>query len=32
MFAYYYYPRNVAEPDRVMTAIGRHLQAFTRGG
>lgn len=26
MFAYYYYPRNVEEPDRVMAIIGRHLR------
>ena len=31
MFAYYYYPRNVQEPDRVMDIIGRHLRKFTRG-
>lgn len=31
MFCYYYYPRNVEEPDRVMDLIGRHLRKFTRG-
>lgn len=31
LFAYYYYPRNVQEPDRAMNIIGRHLKAFTRG-
>ena len=30
MFAYYYYPRNVAEADRVMEIIGRNLKAFTQ--
>lgn len=31
IFAYYYYPRNVAEPDRVMEIIGRHIKTFTQG-
>lgn len=31
LFAYYYYPRNVQEPDRVMDIIGGHLKKFTRG-
>ncbi len=26
LFCYYYYPRNVAEPDRVMRIIGRALK------
>ena len=30
MFAYYYYPRNVAEADRAMAVIGRHLKQFTQ--
>ena len=30
MFAYYYYPRNVEEPDRVMEIIGKNLKAFTQ--
>jgi hypothetical protein len=29
--AYYYYPRNVAEPERTMEIIGRHLKKFTQG-
>lgn len=31
MAAYYYYPRNVSEPERTMTIIGRHLKQFTQG-
>ncbi len=31
MAAYYYYPRNVQEPDRAMAVIGRHIREFTRG-
>ena len=31
IFAYYYYPRNVDEPDRAMEVIARHLRKFTRG-
>ena len=31
MFAYYYYPRNVQEPDRVMGIIRRHLKKFSQG-
>jgi hypothetical protein len=31
LFAYYYYPRNVQEPDRAMEIIGRHLKRLTRG-
>lgn len=30
MFTYYYYPRNVAEPERTMESIGRHLKKLTR--
>jgi hypothetical protein len=30
LFTYYYYPRNVASPDRVMDIIGRNLKAFSR--
>jgi hypothetical protein len=32
MFAYYYYPRNVDEPDRVMEIIGRELRRFRQAG
>lgn len=32
IFAYYYYPRNVAEPERVMSIIGRHLKQFRQAG
>jgi hypothetical protein len=31
LFTYYYYPRNVDEPDRTMDIIGTHLKRFTRG-
>jgi len=31
MFCYYYYPRNVQEPERVMELIGKHLKKFTQG-
>lgn len=31
MFCYYYYPRNVEEPERVMEIIGRHLKRHTQG-
>jgi len=31
MFCYYYYPRNVEEPDRTMNVIGGHIRRFTRG-
>lgn len=31
IFAYYYYPRNVQEPDRVMNIIGEHLKRFQMG-
>jgi hypothetical protein len=31
IFAYYYYPRNVEEPDRAMEVIARHIRKFTRG-
>ncbi len=30
MFTYYYYPRNVASPDRVMDIIGTNLKEFGR--
>lgn len=30
MAAYYYYPRNVAEPDRAMNIIAKHIKAFTQ--
>ena len=30
LFTYYYYPRNVASPDRVMDIIGKNLKAFTQ--
>jgi hypothetical protein len=30
MAAYYYYPRNVEEPDRAMAVIARHIRAFTQ--
>ncbi len=30
LFTYYYYPRNVASPDRVMDIIGRNLKAFAK--
>lgn len=29
MATYYYYPRNVQDPDRAMAVIGKHLKAFT---
>jgi hypothetical protein len=32
MFTYYYYPRNVAQTDRVMEIIGKNLKAFSRNG
>lgn len=32
IFTYYYYPRNVEEPDRVMNIIGRNLKSFVRSG
>lgn len=32
LFLYYYYPRNVAEPDRAMHAIGRNLKAHRQAG
>lgn len=31
IFTYYFYPRNVSEPDRVMNIIGGHLKKFTSG-
>lgn len=31
MAAYYYYPRNVSEPERTMQVIGAHLKRFTSG-
>ena len=31
LFAYYYYPRNVQEPDRAMEVIARHVRRFTQG-
>ena len=31
LFAYYYYPRNVQEPDRAMEVIARHIRRFTQG-
>ncbi len=30
LFIYYYYPRNVASPDRVMEIIGKNLKAFAK--
>jgi hypothetical protein len=30
LYLYYYYPRNVAEPDRTMEVLGRHLGALRR--
>jgi len=30
MAAYYYYPRNVQEPDRAMAVIAKHIRKFTR--
>ncbi len=30
LLAYYYYPRNVSSPDRVMEIIGRNLKTFAR--
>lgn len=29
LYLYYYYPRNVQEPDRAMDVIGRHLKRFS---
>lgn len=29
--AYYYYPRNVQDPDRAMTVIAKHIRKFTQG-
>jgi hypothetical protein len=29
--AYYYYPRNVQDPDRAMAVIARHIRKFTQG-
>ncbi len=31
MFCYYYYPRNVVQPERAMKIIGKHLKRFTAG-
>ena len=31
VFAYYYYPRNVQEPDRAMGVIAKHIRKFTQG-
>lgn len=31
MAAYYYYPRNVDEPDRAMAVIAGHIKKFTQG-
>jgi len=31
MVSYYYYPRNVQEPERAMGVIGRHIQTFAGG-
>jgi|GEM_PF-482363 len=31
MAAYYYYPRNVQEPDRAMAVIAKHVKKFTQG-
>ena len=31
MAAYYYYPRNVQEPDRAMAVIAKHIKKFTQG-
>jgi len=31
MLAYYYYPRNVQEPDRAMAVIAKHVKKFTQG-
>lgn len=30
LYLYYYYPRNVQEPDHAMDIIGRHLRNFSR--
>ncbi len=29
--AYYYYPRNVQDPDRAMAVIAQHIKKFTQG-
>lgn len=29
MFCYYYYPRNVVQPERAMQIIGQHIKRFT---
>ena len=29
--AYYYYPRNVQDPDRAMAVIAKHVKKFTQG-
>lgn len=31
MAAYYYYPRNVQDPDRAMEIIRKHIRRFTQG-
>lgn len=31
MFCYYYYPRNVQEPERVMEIIGGHIKRYAKG-
>lgn len=31
MFCYYYYPRNVEQPERAMELIGRHLKRYSQG-
>ena len=30
IFTYYYYPRNVEDPDRLMDIIGKNLKSFSR--
>jgi hypothetical protein len=31
LFTYYYYPRNVQDPDRAMAVIAKHVKKFTQG-
>ncbi len=31
MAAYYYYLRNVQDPDRAMAIIAKHIRRFTQG-
>lgn len=30
LYLYYYYPRNVQQPERAMEVVGRHIKAYTQ--